>query len=49
MATITTEQELRTAIAASDSQLIIANDITLTLPNTINYSAELTANGYELT
>jgi|GEM_PF-3096534 len=49
MATITTEQELRNAIAMSDPQLIIANDITLTLPNTINYNAELTANGSVLT
>lgn len=49
MATITTEQELRDAIAASDPDLSVANNITLTLPNTINYNAELKANDYVLT
>lgn len=48
MAAVTTEQELRDAIAASDPQITVLNDIALTLTNTVNYDLELTSNNFRL-
>lgn len=48
MATVTTEQEFHDAIAASDTQITILNDIALTLPNTVNYNLELISSGSTL-
>ena len=45
MATVTTEQELQDAISAFDPQIIIQNDIVLTVRNTVNYNLEITSDG----
>ena len=45
MITVTTEQELIDAIAASEPEIDVGNDIALSTPLTINYELKLTSNG----